>query len=186
MKRVDHAEASSHFIKSKEHLEFHDRRLWDLRQKRDREAEAIPEWEELRALASAIKEHTLSHLGDYLEQFERNATANGMRVHWARDAAEHNQIVYDLLGKQGVEILVKSKSMLTDECCGFGGTFSVSEEPVSARMGYDKVSDHHAAGAEYIVTPDPSCMMHQKGCAERLGLGLKFIHIAQVLNGARA
>jgi len=116
MKRVDHAEASSHFIKSKEHLEFHDRRLWDLRQKRDREAEAIPEWEELRALASAIKEHTLSHLGDYLEQFERNATANGMRVHWARDAAEHNQIVYDLLGKQGVEILVKSKSMLTDEC----------------------------------------------------------------------
>ena len=54
MKRVDHAEASSHFIKSKEHLEFHDRRLWDLRQKRDREAEAIPEWEELRALASAI------------------------------------------------------------------------------------------------------------------------------------
>ena len=116
MKRVDHAEASSHFIKSKEHLEFHDRRLWDLRQKRDREAEAIPEWEELRALASAIKEHTLSRLGDYLEQFERNATANGMRVHWARDAAEHNQIVYDLLSKQGVEILVKSKSMLTDEC----------------------------------------------------------------------
>ena len=72
-----------------------------------------------------------------------------------------------------------------DECCGFGGTFSVTEEPVSARMGYDKVNDHLAAGAEYIVTPDPSCMMHQ-GCAERLGIDLKFIHIAQVLNGARA
>ncbi len=73
-----------------------------------------------------------------------------------------------------------------DECCGFGGTFSVFEEPVSAKMGYDKVQDHKDAGAEYIVSGDSSCMMHQQGCAERLGLDLKFIHIAQVLNGARS
>lgn len=72
-----------------------------------------------------------------------------------------------------------------DECCGFGGTFSVYEEPVSARMGHDKVQDHHRAGAEYIVSADMSCLMHQKGCAERAGLPLKFIHIAQILNGAR-
>ncbi len=73
-----------------------------------------------------------------------------------------------------------------DECCGFGGTFSVLEEPVSAKMGYDKVKDHKTAGAEYIVSADSSCLMHQQGCAERLGLDLKFIHIAQILNGARA
>ena len=73
-----------------------------------------------------------------------------------------------------------------DECCGFGGTFSVFEEPVSAKMGYDKVTDHQNAGAEYIVSADMSCIMHQKGCAERLGLPLRFIHIAQILNGARA
>jgi len=73
-----------------------------------------------------------------------------------------------------------------DECCGFGGTLSVFEEPVSARMGYDKVQDHRDAGAEYIVSGDMSCLMHQKGCAERLGLPIKFIHIAQILNGARA
>jgi len=73
-----------------------------------------------------------------------------------------------------------------DECCGFGGTFSVSEEPVSARMGYDKVSDHAGAGAEYIVSGDMSCLMHQKGCAERMGLAVRFIHIAQILNGARS
>jgi L-lactate dehydrogenase complex protein LldE len=73
-----------------------------------------------------------------------------------------------------------------DECCGFGGTFSVFEEPVSARMGQDKVQDHQGAGAAYIVSGDTSCLMHQKGCAERLGLPLKFIHIAQVLNGAAA
>jgi L-lactate dehydrogenase complex protein LldE len=72
-----------------------------------------------------------------------------------------------------------------DECCGFGGTFSVYEEPVSARMGQDKVRDHHRAGAEYIVSADMSCLMHQKGCAERLELPVKFIHIAQILNGAR-
>ena len=84
---------------------------------------------------------------------------------------------------KGVQVV---KPARPDECCGFGGTFSVTEEPVSARMGRDKVSDHQAAGAGYIVTPDPSCLMHQKGCAERLGLPLRFIHIAQVLNGARA
>jgi L-lactate dehydrogenase complex protein LldE len=41
-------------------------------------------------------------------------------------------------------------------------------------------------GAEYVVSADSSCLMHQKGCSERLGLGLKFIHIASILNGARA
>lgn len=79
--------------------------------------------------------------------------------------------------------LVKPKR--PDECCGFGGTFSVFEEPVSASMGYDKVGDHAQAGARYVVSADMSCLMHQKGCAERMGLPLRFIHIAQVLNGAR-
>ena len=90
----------------------------------------------------------------------------------------------NLLSKvKGIQFVAPDRP---DECCGFGGTFSVFEEPVSARMGYDKVNDHHRAGAEYIVSGDMSCMMHQKGCAERLGLPIKFIHIAQILNGARA
>ena len=116
MKRIDHAEASSKFIKAKDHLDFHDKRLWDLRKKRDREAEAMPEWEELRSIASAIKEHTLSRLADYLEEFERNATRNGAHVHWATDAAAHNQVVHDILKSRGARTLVKAKSMLTDEC----------------------------------------------------------------------
>ena len=69
---------------------------------------------------------------------------------------------------------------------GFGGTFSVFEEVVSTKMGYDKVSDHAHAGAEYIVSADTSCLMHQQGCAERIGVPIKFIHIAQILNGASA
>lgn len=73
-----------------------------------------------------------------------------------------------------------------DECCGFGGTFSVSQPAVSARMGLDKVTDHVRAGAEYIVSADSSCLMHQQGCARRAGHDINFIHIAQILNGATA
>ena len=88
-----------------------------------------------------------------------------------------------LLSKvRGIEFVMPDRP---DECCGFGGTFSVFEEPVSARMGYDKVNDHLRAGAEYVVSGDMSCLMHQQGCADRQGLRLKFIHVADVLNGAR-
>ena len=85
-----------------------------------------------------------------------------------------------LAGVQGLELMPLKRP---DECCGFGGTFSVFEEPVSAKMGQDKVHDHLQSGAEFVVTPDMSCAMHQQGCARRLGLPLKFLHIAQVLNG---
>jgi L-lactate dehydrogenase complex protein LldE len=90
----------------------------------------------------------------------------------------------DLLSKvRGIEVVTTSRP---DECCGFGGTFSVFDEVVSTAMGYDKVRDHARAGAEYIVSADSSCMMHQQGCAERIGVPIKFIHIAQILNGANA
>ncbi|HYZ22867.1 MAG TPA: (Fe-S)-binding protein [Rhodopila sp.] len=90
----------------------------------------------------------------------------------------------DLLGKvKGIEMVQIARP---DECCGFGGTFCVFEPAISAKMGHDKVTDHARAGAEYVVSADSSCLMHQRGCAERLGLELKFIHIAQVLNGAAA
>ncbi|CAA2158233.1 Lactate utilization protein A [Methylobacterium brachiatum] len=84
---------------------------------------------------------------------------------------------------KGVELVDLARP---DECCGFGGTFSVFEPAVSAKMGYDKVADQNRAGAQYVVSADSSCLMHQKGCAERLGLPLRYIHIAQVLNGAAA
>jgi len=114
--RIDHAEAAKRFIAAPEHLKFHDERLWDIRTKRDRQMHGIPEWEELRRLASAIKEHTLSHLDIYLEQFEATAKANGVHVHWAKDGAEHNEVVLGLLRDHGAKTLIKSKSMLTEEC----------------------------------------------------------------------
>ena len=115
-RRVDHAEAAERFLAAPQHQSFHDERLWDLRKKRDREAFAIPEWEALRDLASRIKEHTLTHLDIYLEQFEAAATKNGVTVHWAKDGAEHNAIVLGILRDHGAKTLIKSKSMLTEEC----------------------------------------------------------------------
>jgi L-lactate dehydrogenase complex protein LldF len=110
---VDQAEAAARFIAAPVHEKMHDERLWDLRQKRDREMQGIPEWEELRSLASAIKEHTLTRLDEYLDQFDANARSNGVHVHWARDAAEHNRIVHGILADHGAKSLIKSKSMLT-------------------------------------------------------------------------
>ena len=72
-----------------------------------------------------------------------------------------------------------------DECCGFGGTFSVTEEAVAAKMGYDKLDFIGKAGADYIVSSDMSCLMHLQGCARRLQKNLKFRHLAQILNGDR-
>ncbi|MGQ3676041.1 lactate utilization protein B [Xanthobacter sp. TB0139] len=115
-KPINQAEAAERFLAAPEHAKMHDERLWDLRSKRDREMHGIPEWEELRELASHIKEHTLTHLDQYLEQFEANAQANGIHVHWAKDGAEHNKIVHSILADHGAKLLIKSKSMLTEEC----------------------------------------------------------------------
>jgi L-lactate dehydrogenase complex protein LldF len=104
------------FIALPVHESTHDRLVWGMRRKRDEAVAGMPEWEELRELASQIKEHTLAHLDEYLVQFEENATKLGVHVHWARDAAEHNAIVYDILYAYQVRTLIKSKSMLQEEC----------------------------------------------------------------------
>ena len=84
-KRLDHAKAAGAFIAKEDHVAFHDKRLWDLRSKRDAQAHGMPEWETLRDLASGIKEHTLSNLADYLDQFITQAESHGVIVHYACD-----------------------------------------------------------------------------------------------------
>lgn len=111
-----HTKAADRFIANKEQETWHNETLWMVREKRDRMAMAIPEWEHLRELAAKVKMHTITHLDQYLEKFVSNAESNGVIIHWAKDAAEHNQIVYDILSKHNVKKLVKSKSMLTEEC----------------------------------------------------------------------
>ncbi|AHJ12300.1 lactate utilization protein B [Sulfurospirillum multivorans] len=112
----NHSELADKFASNVERMKWHDKALWFVRVKRDTQAKSLDEWEELRNTADKIKSHTLSHLDEYLEQFEKNALARGIRVHWAKDAKEHNEIVLDLLRSHNAKMIVKSKSMLTEEC----------------------------------------------------------------------
>lgn len=111
-----HPALAQAFVDNRERAQWHDKALWFVREKRDRMASSVPEWELLRETASAIKRHTQSRMAEYLEQFEANANKNGIVVHWASDAKEHNEIILGLLRKHSVKRLVKSKSMLTEEC----------------------------------------------------------------------
>ncbi|MCK2212189.1 LUD domain-containing protein, partial [Actinomadura sp. ATCC 31491] len=75
----------------------------------------LPDWAELRAAGKAIKDHTLRNLDRYLVQLERAVQDAGGTVHWARDAAEANRIVTELVQATGEREVVKVKSMATQE-----------------------------------------------------------------------
>ena len=112
----DHAARAEAFIQDEEHVDWHDSALWYIREKRDIASKNIPEWEALREAASKIKSNVISNLHQYLLQFEANLVKNGIVVHWANTAEEHNEIVYSILKAKEVTQMVKSKSMLTEEC----------------------------------------------------------------------
>ena len=113
---MSHAIRADKFLLDADRTTWHDETLWFVREKRDKAVYAVPEFQELRELASQIKDHTLSRLDLYLQEFEAAAQANGVRVHWAADAAEHNAIILGIIRQQGATRVVKSKSMLTEEC----------------------------------------------------------------------
>jgi L-lactate dehydrogenase complex protein LldE len=71
-----------------------------------------------------------------------------------------------------------------DECCGFGGTFSIDEADVSCAMGRDRLADHHRGGAEVLTSNDASCLLHLEGLARRDGSSLRVLHIAELLEAA--
>ena len=87
--------------------------------------------------------------------------------------------VAHLLGTlEGIELVPLTR---TDECCGFGGTFAVTEEATSCLMGRDRIADHVNAGAEVVTGTDVSCLMHLDGLARRSGVPIRFRHVAEVL-----
>ncbi|MEX2586218.1 MAG: (Fe-S)-binding protein [Balneolaceae bacterium] len=89
-------------------------------------------------------------------------------------------VVGDLLKKvEGLELVSLNRE---DECCGFGGTFAVTEEAVSVRMGKDRVADHLQNDVEVITGTDLSCLMHLEGIIRRDGLPLRVLHVAEILN----
>jgi L-lactate dehydrogenase complex protein LldF len=94
----------------------HDTAVFALRDARDAAVAQVPDFEALRTRARDLKAHTLDHLDTYLEHFEREAQSRGAVIHYAHDADTHNRIVGDLLAARNVRQVVKSKSMLTEEC----------------------------------------------------------------------
>jgi L-lactate dehydrogenase complex protein LldF len=86
-----------------------------IRAKRAVVVEEMPDWESLREAGRAIKEHTLRHLGAYLLELEASVNRAGGHVHWARDAADANEIITGIVGRHGAKEVVKIKSLTTDE-----------------------------------------------------------------------
>ncbi|MCU0381213.1 MAG: (Fe-S)-binding protein [Chitinophagaceae bacterium] len=68
-----------------------------------------------------------------------------------------------------------------ETCCGFGGTFAVKFEPISVAMGDQKAQNAADTGADYLVSTDMSCLMHISGVMAHKGLGIKCMHLADVL-----
>ena len=96
-------------------------------------------------------------------------------------AAPFSKPLHLLKMVEGVELVELSR---VDECCGFGGTFCVTEEAVSVKMGKDRVNDHLQHGAAFITGADMSCLMHMEGILKRQKSNVRVMHIAEILNGS--
>jgi L-lactate dehydrogenase complex protein LldF len=83
--------------------------------KRARVVAEMPDWQQLRESGRQIREHAMANLDDYLEEFERNCTRAGGKVHWARDGEEAKRIVTALVKASGSDEVIKIKSMTTEE-----------------------------------------------------------------------
>ncbi|MFA8436718.1 MAG: (Fe-S)-binding protein [Marinifilaceae bacterium] len=79
---------------------------------------------------------------------------------------------------KGLELVEMDK---TEECCGFGGTFSIKMEPISTAMAQQKIENALNTGAEYIVTTESSCLLNLEGYIRKQKHPIKTIHIADVL-----
>ncbi|WP_254411104.1 (Fe-S)-binding protein [Dyadobacter diqingensis] len=97
------------------------------------------------------------------------------------NAAPYNKPENLLKKVHGLELVDLDRK---DECCGFGGTFCVSEEAVSVKMGKDRVADHIRHNAEYITGSDMSCLLHLEGILKRKNSAVQVKHIAEILNSA--
>lgn len=100
--------------------------------------------------------------------------------------SERNEVpfskIQDLLSLvNGVDVVMPLRE---DECCGFGGTFCVTEEAVSVKMGQDRIKEHNANDVEYITGADTSCLMHMEGILRRQGSTVQVKHIVEILNHA--
>jgi len=82
---------------------------------------------------------------------------------------------------QHVEDLELVELNRPDDCCGFGGTFSIKEADLSVKMGQDRIDDFIKSGAEVVTSTDISCLMHLEGIIMKRKLQLEVKHFAEIL-----
>jgi len=124
--------------------------------------------------------------GDFPHRIGFHSSCHGLRGLRLASDTERNTpsfnkvhfLMKDLKGMEWVSLTRK------DECCGFGGTFAVTEEAISVQMGKDRIADHLDKNIEIMVGGDVSCLMHMQGIATRDQNDIKFMHFAEVLNQA--
>jgi L-lactate dehydrogenase complex protein LldF len=133
-------------------LARHDAAVYGLRAARDHAMASLVDHAALRERAAALKDHVLDHLDRYLEEFETACRARGVVVHWADDATAHNRIVAAILEARGVRRVVKSKSMLTEECRLNPALESRGIEVVDTDLG-ERIVQLGAEPPSHIVVP---------------------------------
>ena len=121
--------------------------------------------------------------GQFPHKVSLHNSCHGVRELGLSSPSEQNEPKFnkikDLLElKEGIEVVEPERP---DECCGFGGLFSVEETAICEQMGKDKVKRHMDTGAEYVTGPDCSCLMHMAGVAKKQDLPIQFIHVVQIL-----
>lgn len=121
--------------------------------------------------------------GQFPHKVSLHNSCHGVRELGLSSPSEQNEPKFnkikDLLElKEGIEVVEPERP---DECCGFGGMFSVEETAICEQMGKDKVKRHMDTGAEYVTGPDCSCLMHMAGVAKKQDLPIQFIHVVQIL-----
>jgi L-lactate dehydrogenase complex protein LldE len=138
------------------------------------------------AAARAMAERTLE-LTQFLarEGLDPGATGSGSATyhdscHMLRLLGERESGRAALRSVAGVEL---REMRNTEQCCGFGGTFSVNFPEVSGALGEEKARNAAATGADELVACDLSCLLHIVGRARRTGVPLRVRHIAEVLAG---
>lgn len=122
-------------------------------------------------------------LGTFPHKVSLHNSCHGVRELGLSSPSEKNIPKYnkikDLLNLvEGIQIFEPERA---DECCGFGGMFSIEETSISEQMGIDKVQRHQKTGARFVTGPDCSCLMHMAGVAKKRGLDVEFKHVVEIL-----
>jgi len=163
---------------------------------RNHYANLLPEGPELTALRGKVFElseflHDVLRVapqGRFPHRVGLHQSCHGLRELRLASGTERRIQSFDkvrdlLAGLDGIQLVDLAR---TDECCGFGGTFAVTEEAISCAMGKDRIADHERAGAEIIAGADMSCLMHLSGLLRRDRKPMRVMHVAEVLAEATA